>query len=506
MSAMRLGLPAALLAATVAITPALAGKRDNSIRFADEQALDHLDPYYNTVRIGVIMSQQVWDTLIYRDPVTSEYKGLLATSWKRIDDKTLELELRRGVKFHNGAEFDADDVVYTFNFVSKRENRALQEQFVSWIDHVEKLDKYKVRIVAREPTPAAIEYLAGIMVIHPHEYYAKVGPKGMNEKPIGTGPYMVTEHALGKYIRLARNPNYFKDSPKAQPKVATIEVRFIPDRQTQVAEVLSGGLDLIRNVAPDQAEQLRTVPTLNVVTTEIMRYGFLQMDSTDRMPASPLRDVRVRKAIMHAIDRATIVKQLVGQGSRVLNSPCYPSQFGCTDQGVPRYAYDPGKSKQLLAEAGFGNGLALDLYAYRDRELAEAMIGYLRAVGITANLRYVQYAAMRDAVRAGKATLAYWTWGSNSINDVSAGVSVFHKFLPDDANRDPEVRDLMIRGDTAMDPEMRKAAYAKALALIEEHAYVLPIQTVPTAYVAAKDLTFEAYTDEIPRFWEMSWK
>jgi len=506
MTARRFGLAAALLAVTVAGSPALAGKRDNSLRFADEQALDHADPYYNTVRIGVIMSHVIWDTLIYRDPVSGEYKGLLATSWKQIDDKTLDLELRHGVKFHNGAEFDADDVVYTFNFVSKRENRALQEQSVSWIDHAEKLDKYKVRIVAREPTPAAIEYLAGIMVIHPHEYYAKVGPKGMNEKPIGTGPYQVVEHALGKYIRLVRNPDYFKDSPQPQPKIANLEIRFIPDRQTQVAEVLSGGLDLIKNVATDQAEQLRAVPTLKVVTSEIMRYGFLQMDSTDRNPASPFRDIRVRKAIMHAIDRATIVKRLIGEGSRVLNSPCYPRQFGCTDEGVPRYAYDPAKAKQLLAEAGFANGFATDIYAYRDRDQIEAMIGYLRAVGITANLRYVQYAAMRDTVRAGKAPLGHWTWGSNSINDVSAGVSVFHKFLPDDANRDPEIRDLLQHGDSTMDPAARKAAYAKAFVLIGERAYVLPLNSVPTTYVAAKDLAFEAYSDEIPRFWEMSWK
>ena len=127
-------------------------------------------------------------------------------------------------------------------------------------------------------------------------------------------------------------------------------------------------------------------------------------------------------------------------------------------------------------------------------------------MGIRANLRFMQYAAARDAVRAGKAPLAHWTWGSSSINDVSAGVSVFHKFLPDDVNRDPEVRDLLVRGDTTMDPAVRKAAYGKALGLIAERAYVLPLHTVPTTYAAAKDLVFEAYTDEMPRFWEMSWK
>src|SRR5206468_8353633 len=112
-----------LVGVCFAAPAAIAAKKDNALRVADDQALDHADPYFNNVRIGVILSHQVWDTLIYRDPKTNEYKGQLATSWKWIDQKTLELELRQGVKFHNGAAFDADDVVYTLNFVAKPENK-----------------------------------------------------------------------------------------------------------------------------------------------------------------------------------------------------------------------------------------------------------------------------------------------------------------------------------------------------------------------------------------------
>ena len=101
---------ASLAACAIATAPAMAAGKDNSLRVADDQVLDNADPYFNNVRIGVILSQQVWDTLIYRGPKSNEYKGQLATSWKWIDQKTLELELRKGVKFHNGASFDADDV------------------------------------------------------------------------------------------------------------------------------------------------------------------------------------------------------------------------------------------------------------------------------------------------------------------------------------------------------------------------------------------------------------
>jgi peptide/nickel transport system substrate-binding protein len=503
MGAVRLALGIAL-ALSVA-TPVSAAKRE-AIRFAYDQLVENIDPYFNSGRLGVIVAHHVWDTLIYRDPKTNEYKGQLATAWKWVDERTLELELRRGVKFHNGQEFTADDVVHTLDFVSKPENKVVTQQNVSWIDRTEKMDAYKVRVITKKPFPAAIEYLAGPVVIHPHEYYAKVGPKGMNEKPVGSGPYRIAQHVPGKLLLLERNPDYFKDGPKPAPKVPRVEIRVIPDRQTQVAELLSGGLDLIMNVAVDQAQQMRAVPNLQIVSGETMRIAFLQFDTTDQTLAPPLRDIRVRKAIMHAIDRDGMVKSLAGEGSRVLHTLCFPSQFGCTDAGAPRYAYDPAKARQLLAEAGFPDGFDVDLYAYRERHQTEAMIGYMHAVGIRANLRFMQYVAVRDSTRAHKAPLSHQTWGSFSVNDVSASTPVFFKFTPDDVNRDPEVRDLLERGDSSVDPEQRKDAYAKALALIQERAYALPLFSLTTYYAAADGLAFTPYADELPRFWEMSWK
>jgi peptide/nickel transport system substrate-binding protein len=458
------------------------------------------------VRIGVIIGHHARDTLIHRDPVTNEYKGQLATAWRWVDDRTLELDLRRGVRFHNGAEFEAEDVVYTFDYVSKPENKAVTLQNVNWIERVEKLDKYKVRIVGKAPFPAAIEYLAGPLAIFPHEYLARNGVQGMNLKPVGSGPYRITEHALGKYVRMERNPDYFKDSPKPQPKIDKVEIRFIPDGQTRVAELLSGGLDFLMSVPADQARQLKTVPSLQVVSGETMRIVFLHMNTMEQAPAPQLRDIRVRKAILHAIDRERMVKSIVGDGARVLHTMCFPEQFGCTDAGAPRYGYDPAKAKQLLAEAGLPNGFDIDLYAYRERDQTEAMIGYLRAVGIRSNLRFMQYAALRDALRGGKAPIVHQTWGSFSINDVSAATSVYYKGLPDDVNRDAEIRGLLERGDSSVDPAVRKQAYARALALVQERAYAVPLYSLPTHYAASKELAFKSYPDELPRFWEMSWK
>ncbi|AKQ58757.1 ABC transporter substrate-binding protein [Bordetella hinzii] len=501
-SGLRLG--ACALALGLAFN-AHAAKKDDTLRMAYDQAPESVDPYYNNVRIGVIIAANVWDTLLYRDPMTNEYKGQLAKSWKQVDDKTMEFELRQGVKFHNGEEFDADSVVYTLNFVADPKNKAVTQQNVAWIDKVEKIDKYHVRLTTKEPFPGAKEYLSTTVAIHPAKYYQEVGPKGMNAKPVGSGPYKVADYQPGKSITLERNTDYFKDSPKAQPKIGKVVIRFIPDRQTQMAEVISGGEDLIMSVPKDQADQLRAVPTLQVVNGETMRIVFMQMNILENSPAPQLKDERVRRAIVHAIDRQAILKNIVGDGGAILNAICTPSQVGCT-QDVPTYKYDPAQAKKLLAEAGYPNGFDIDILAYRERNQTEAIINYLQAVGIRAKLNFLQYAAMRDMIRAGKASITHQTWASNLVNDVSASTPVYFGFGNDDITRDAKVKALLDKGDHTIEAAPRAAAYKEALSIIADKAYAVPLWTLPVYYVANKDLAFKPYPDELTRFWDMSWK
>ena len=497
----------ALLAALLAVSgPAVAGKKDDTVRFAYDQAPESVDPFFNNVRIGVIIGANVWDTLVVLDPKTNEYKGNLAKSWKQVDDKTIEFDLREGVKFHNGEDFDADSVVYTLNFVADPANKVTTQANVNWIDKATKVGKYKVRLTTKQVFPAAIEYLAGPVVMHPAKYYAEVGPKGQNTKPVGTGPYKVASYLPGKSITLEKNTAYFKDSPKGAAKIGKIEIRFIPDRQTQMAERLSGNGDLIMHVPKDQADQAVKVPHLQVVSGETMRIAFMQLNTLENTPTPALKDARVRKAIAHAIDRESIVKNIVGAGSRVLHSQCFPSQFGCTDQGAARYAYDPALAKKLLAEAGFPNGFETEIFAYRERNQTEAVINNLQQVGIKAKLNFSQYAAMRDAIRAGKASLTHQTWGSFSVNDVSASIPVWFGGESDDVTKDKEVQDLLKKGNNSVDPNVRKQAYQQALKRIADNGYSVPLWSLPVYYVASKDLSFTAYADEMVRLWEMTWK
>lgn len=498
-----------LFCAAVMVAPAWGGKADNTLNIALEKEVENLDWYFNTAREGIVVSRHVYDHLIYRDPVTFEYKPLLATSWKWIGDTVLEMDLRKGVTFHNGAPFGADDVVYMLNWVSNPENKVKQQRYVNWIKECKKIDDHKVQIILHKPFPPALEFLSCADPIYPKDYYAKVGPKGFGVKPVGTGPYRVTEVEPGKKIVLEAYENYFAGSPKGKPSIKKIVWRTIPEVNTKVAELMTGGLDWAWYIPPDQAERLAQVPDLNVVSAETMRIGFLMMDaanlSKDAFKENPFTNRKVRQAVNYAINREAIVKNLVGGQSRVVHSACYPSQFGCT-QEVTHYPYDPQKAKKLLAEAGYPNGFETTLNGYRDRPYAEAIVSDLAKVGIKANLSYYKYSALREKIRGAKTQFDFQTWGSYSINDVTAILGYYFEFSSDDIFRDPKVKELLLAGDSEMDPDKRKADYTEALKIIADEAYWAPLFTWVNNNCFSKDLAFTPYPDAIPRFFLAKWK
>ena len=253
--------------ASIALIAAAGGtwadKANDTLRVAFTKELENVDSYFNSSREGVVLQRAIWDGLIYRDPATNEYKGNLATSWEWIDDTTLELKLREGVTFHDGSPFNADDVVYTVNFVAKEENGVKTQRNVNWMESAEKVDDYTVRINLKEKFPAAIEFLSGPVSMYPSDYYAEVGPSGMGLEPVGTGPYKVVSVVPGQHFVLEKNENYH-DSPKGQPEIANVDIRTIPDVNTQMAELFSGSLDLIWQVPADQAEKLATMDQFTV--------------------------------------------------------------------------------------------------------------------------------------------------------------------------------------------------------------------------------------------------
>ncbi|XWN31243.1 MAG: ABC transporter substrate-binding protein [Devosia sp.] len=503
-------LASALLAAVASVallaTPALAGPDDNSLTIGIGEELPGFDGYTSTSRDGVVMTRHLFDMLVFRNPDTFEYEPLLATSWEQVDDTTIEFKLREGVTFHDGSAFDAEDVAFTLNHYADPEAGARSQAAVSWIDRVEVVDPLTVRIISKGPFPAALEYVSGSLPIYPSDYVESVGWQEFSQAPIGTGPYMFSPGDANAFTLTAFD-NYFEGGGKGTPSIETINVRIIPDTATRIAEIIGGGVDWIWNVPADQVTQLNTLPTVTAELGSTMRIALIALDAAGRADEnSPLKDVRVRRAINHAIDRDTIVEALVGGDGEVVNVPCYPMQFGCDTNAATVYEYDPDKARALLEEAGHADGFTLRMSSFRDRARAEAVQSYLDAVGITANIQMEQARASFSGWREGQLDAWYGDWGSFSIADASASTGNFFNGSTNDGAMDEELIAMMERGTSTVDQDERKKIYSDAIKKITEEAYWVPMHTIVMGYAYNSELDFTPTIDELPRFFTASWK
>jgi peptide/nickel transport system substrate-binding protein len=186
-------------------------------------------------------------------------------------------------------------------------------------------------------------------------------------------------------------------------------------------------------------------------------------------------------------------------------APCYPGQFGCDSAAATTYDYDPAKAKALLAEAGFPNGFETELVSYVLPQWTASVQGYLQAVGINARVSQLQIQAAVARSWEGKNPLYMASWGSYSINDVSAIMPNFFSNGGDDYARDPEMKRLLDEAGSSIDPEFRKKSYSAAIKRATEQAYWLPLHTYVTTYGYSKTLGFTPYPDELPRFYLSKW-
>ena len=495
----------------LAATTAFAGKADDTLNWATDKEVAVVDPYFNNTRELLIQGQMAWDTLVLYNTDTGEYEPLIATSWDWTSNTVAEFKLREDITFHDGSTLDADDVVYTINFIADEANGVLNQSVVSWMKEATKIDQYTVRLELKEPFPTAMAYLSNEISIMPDGHYdgAPDGADGNKDysgvKPVGSGPYKVVDIKPGEYVSFEKFEDYIEDGAKGTPSIGKINFRTITEANTQMGELMTGGLDWIWDVPKEQASRLEDTGQATVENAKTLRISYLTFDVQGKSGEDFFTDKLVRQAVAHAINRESIAKNLVGPASVAIDSACHPDQFGCS-QDVTKYDYDPEKAKELLTEAGYPDGFEFDLYGYRQREFTEAVIGDLAAVGIRANLNWLQYSALLEIVRKGETPVSHMTWGSSSIPDVAAITSQFFEGGPDDPANDPRTAEPLKRGDTSLDPEVRKAAYAEALGVIADEVYWLPMFTYAKYYAFSNDLDFTPTADEMPRFYAAKWK
>lgn len=501
---MRTWLKTLVFLTALAPTVSSAQRAQNALTWGFGTEVETLDPYATAKGTVQLVIRNILENLVVRD-ASGIAKPALATSWKWINETTIEFGLRRDVTFHDGQPFDADDVVYTVTYVKRPESKISAQGDYGFISRAEKVDSHTVRLILSVPTPSAIDRLTQTLYILPHRAHATMNAREFGTKPVGTGPYKVESFEAGRRVELVRNDKYYK-ADWGQPRLDRITVLSIPDPQTRIAELTSGRVDFVWIVAPDQMMQLKGNRNVTTVTAGSTTVSFLSLDSFQRSGANPMKDKNVRLAITHAINRAAIAKVLRGEASVVLNAPCHPQQFGCA-QDVAAYPYDVAKAKAFMKASGHPEGFEASIAAFTDNgPVAEAIIGDLREIGIKAKLDFRETSAWVKDFFAGKLMMAVVPWPSNGVNDVSALVPFFFMGGQGDYARDPEVIEWFKKAGSITDGDERKRLYRLGFEKLAREALAVPLMTNVTNYAYRNGLDFVPPADGYPLIYMAGWR
>ncbi|HHH42244.1 MAG TPA: ABC transporter substrate-binding protein, partial [Chloroflexi bacterium] len=455
-----------------------------------------LDPADYRHRTTETVIRNMFDGLVTRDTRSGVHLEL-AEEMTWLDDTTLEVKLRQGVKFHDGTEMTADDVVFTFNRIIQENaieypepHTSPRKGLIAPLESIEKVDDYTVRMHFSGPWPPAMQLLVHQQIV-PKAYLEEVGTKGFIEHPIGTGPFKFVSAKPGlEEIVMERFDDYYGGAPDLEPVgpacVERVIFRVIPEASTRVAALLAGEVDIIQAVPPELVDTLAQTPGIQVKTAPGTRPIWMEMN----VNKAPFDDVRVRQALNYAVDKDLIVEEIYGGRAVVLPGPLSPFN-NFVNKKLKPYPYDPDKALALLEEAGWtdsdGDGI-LDKngqpFAFtidteeRFRSLAEALADQFRAIGIDATVRFWEYGVIKPQLLAGERMAFLRDWGDSAFDPVGHFEAKWHGYVEGSpygrgnfsGYNNERVNELIKLGETTADVEERRKIYDEAQEIVYEEA------------------------------------
>ncbi len=426
-----------------------------------------LDPqnHYETPAFNVLLN--IYETLLLRSD-DMKLQPLLASSWKLVNDTTWEFKLQKGVKFHNGEDFNAAVVKFSLERIADPKNKLKQTTLVGIIDRVEIVDDYTVRITTTKPYPYLDAQLGHIGAMMPPKYTQEKGPAYIAANPVGTGPYKFARWVKDDHLTLEANEKYWRGAPK----IKKVIFRPIPEATTRVAGLQTQELDIIVNIPPHLSRLMDWKGRSAVAKVPSSRVIFMGFETTKGGPAA---DKRVRQAICQAIDIDKIIKKtLEGNGIR-LGTPFTKYHFGY-DAAIQPYPFNPEKAKKLLAEAGYPNGFDFVLNSptgryLNDKEVSEAVAGDLRKVGINTTVRIGEWGGYMNMLYAHKGGPSYILgWGGATFDADATLFPLLRTGQVLSHYSNPALDALIEEGRSIMDKAKRQKIYSQAAKLVNEDA------------------------------------
>jgi peptide/nickel transport system substrate-binding protein len=465
------------------------------------------------------MSKHFFDPLVKQDE-QQRLKPGLAESWKPLDDTTWEFKLRKGVKFHDGSDFTADDVIATFKRVPNVPNSPSSLAiYTRPIKEAVAVDKYTLRLKTEKPYPLLPNDLSGIQIL-PKKVAeaAKTEEFNSGKLMIGTGPYKWVEYVSGDRVVMAANDKYWG----AKPAFAKVRYRMISNSAARVAALLAGDVQMIEGVPTADIERLKKDARLTVTSAVSNRLIYLHMDSgreknspfvTDAagkpLEANPFRDPRVRKALSKMIDRDAIVSRVM-EGQAQSAGQLLPDFFFGTSKRLKPEKYDPEGAKRLLAEAGYPNGFGVTLHTpnnryINDERVAQAVAQFLTRGGIPTKVDAMPSAVFFSRGTKLEFSLLLAGWGAETgetssplrsllaTYDAAAGMGTANRGRFSDAGVDALLGTAIATIDDTKRGFMLAAAAEKA---VGDLTGLVPLHYEVSTWAMRRNLAYKARADQ----------
>jgi len=417
------------------------------------------------------MLEHMYDRLLDRDAKTFKPVPMLATGWKIVNDTTWEFALRKGVKFHNGEPFTAQSVKATLDYALDPANKSHYATASYWgpLKEVQVVDDFTVRFLTRQPWPNLIDHASlSNLLIMPARALKDLGPAKLAEKPIGTGPFKFVEWRRDERLVLERNPDYWGGPADA----SRVTFRFIPEFSARMAALLSGEIDIMKDVPPHAVEAVDRAGRARVRATVSSRINYLALVN---LKPGPMQDVRVRRAMNHAVDVDELIRAVLKGRATKMCGPLAPANVDYAP--VECYKHDPARAQALFKEAGVDPAklqLTLDSPSGRyplDKDVSLAIGAQLQRIGIKTNVVVNEWGTHLDKIKnRNTGDLFFLGWGPA----LTGQGTIQPLFLADQTyssyGNNKAIDDKIARAVTVMDPKARAAGYAELQKLVHDEA------------------------------------
>lgn len=436
----------------------------------------HLDPIQPLDGESAKVCDVIYDTLVQFRESTTEIKPALAEAWESSTDGLMwTFYLRQGVEFHDGTPFNADAVIFSFTR-SDALSREFHEEF---IDRIVALDAFIVQFQLKTPYAPFISKMAKTVfsIVSPTAV-AKFGAD-FDSNPVGTGPFKFVQWDKHDKIVLTANDMHWAGKPVLDGLI----FRSVPDNSARLMELQQGNIHAMEFPNPEDIPLIQGDSRFKLVRQSSLSVGFIAMN----MHKPPYDNLKVRLAINHAIDKATIIESLYQGGAIPAKNPIPPTLWGY-DNTIEDYPYDPELAKQLLAEAGYPNGFETTLWALsvprsyipNGIALAKELQSELQDIGIKAKIVTYDWDVYVSKVLNGEHDMAMMGWNSTDDPD-----DLFYSLLSIPAADKPilnlsfyrsdQMQDVLERARTSTDKAERIALYQEAQRIFHRDAPWVPL-------------------------------